>query len=54
MEAKQYDGYGFLLLALVKQAQMSIEKPADVETKFTRLTSKQFEDAKRFGHYAVR
>ena len=51
-EAKQYDGYGFLLLALVKKAQLEASKEA--QQPMQESSTKVWADLKRFGHYAVR
>ena len=51
-EAKQYDGYGFLLLALVKKAQLEASKEA--QQPLQESSTKVWADLKRFGHYAVR
>ena len=52
-EAKQYDGYGFLLLALVKKAQLSQVNSPVIEPRTTRSIHHQLDNAKRFGQYAV-
>jgi len=55
-EAKKYDGFGFMLMALVKKAQLKIKEEdasSDPEPPLP-LSGERLDHVKRCGHYAVR
>ena len=54
MEAKQYDGYGFILLALLKKAQIQRERNLNQQPSLANLSEVQLKTVQRFGHIAVR
>ena len=58
-EAKKYDGFGFLLMALVKKAQLKIKEEEDSASEKSSESplpplGEKLDQVKRLGHYAVR
>ena len=58
-EAKKYDGFGFLLMALVKKAQLKIKEEEDAASEESSESplpplGEKLDQVKRLGHYAVR
>ena len=53
MEAKSYESFTFVLLALVKKAQHHQEKLQQEKESDLELSTEQFERARRFGQYAI-
>ena len=57
-EAKKYDGFGFMLMALVKKAQLKIKEEESSLCQSPEmplpLTRERLDYVKRCGHYAVR
>ena len=54
MEAKQYEGFMFLLIALLKKAQIHEEKKQRSGESEIRMTDEKLGLVKKYGHVAVR